>query len=443
MSEAGEGAEAPSGPLNESRWLPRVQPATRQLLPMDLRKWSVASPTIVAIVGIAAPVFAVIYLPQHAVLSALAATWSLLRPAVSSGGGDVKGRGGIDADEKAVADDEPDTNTAVAANPVWTFADRVDRAFYSHYTAFVRLFFESLAGVTYIYSGDRPQATDARALCLSNHQCTLDWFVWTQVAREHNLPGHVQYVLKDTLKLMPLYGWYLGMHGSVYVSRCSSGADVVRLSGCVDRLFATETPAWLVLFPEGTRYRVRCPALTSSLQFQTDHGFTPTGHVLHPRSKGFISCLEGLRRHKGVVIDATIAYTRGAPDGSRPHAPSMPELMASRHKEVHVHLRRFNVADLPQDHAALSQWLVDLFVEKDRLLRDFYDGKGFPAEQWQRPVPRSETAWRTLLYAGLCLPFFVTRPGWRTFVGMWVVGGLGGMGLQGLAILYDRRVRSH
>lgn len=47
----------------------------------------------------------------------------------------------------------------------------------------------------------------------------MDWLVADMVALRGGSLGHLRYVMKDTLQLMPLYGHYFYAHGCIYVKR--------------------------------------------------------------------------------------------------------------------------------------------------------------------------------------------------------------------------------
>lgn len=74
----------------------------------------------------------------------------------------------------------------------------------------MRMFFEDIGSVDFVLHGDRPRRGE-RVLWISNHQCTVDWFVATVAAGGD--AGGVRYILKSTLALIPLYGWCFALVG--------------------------------------------------------------------------------------------------------------------------------------------------------------------------------------------------------------------------------------
>ena len=61
------------------------------------------------------------------------------------------------------------------------------------------------------YYGDQLPDAAENVLYISNHQCTVDWVVAeTLCLRQGRYGGRNRYILKDSLKYVPLYGWHLG-----------------------------------------------------------------------------------------------------------------------------------------------------------------------------------------------------------------------------------------
>jgi lysocardiolipin and lysophospholipid acyltransferase len=93
-------------------------------------------------------------------------------------------------------------------------------------------------------------------------------------------------------------------------------------------------------------------------------GLPATTHVLLPRSKGFVASVQGLRDHLDAVYDITIGYEQGV--------PTLWQYVKGWAKRAHLHVRRTPIAAMPSDDEELARWLRQRFVEKDRLLDEFY-----------------------------------------------------------------------
>lgn len=79
------------------------------------------------------------------------------------------------------------------------------------------------------------------------------------------------------------------------------------------------------------------------------------------------------------IVDVTIAYEDGKPldlvaiiTGIRP--PCI----------THVHHRVFDVKDVPSDKEALTQWLYQLYYDKEEMLKTFYETNRFPYDMFDK-----------------------------------------------------------
>ena len=120
---------------------------------------------------------------------------------------------------------------------------------------------------------------------------------------------------------------------------------------------------WTITFAEGTRLLPH--KLERSRAFAVERGLPQLKHLLLPRTKGFVATVQGLREHLDAVYDATIAYENGV--------PSLWQWAKGYVQKAHLHVRRFPMDDLPQDDAALNEWLYARFQEKDARLEHYYE----------------------------------------------------------------------
>ena len=127
-------------------------------------------------------------------------------------------------------------------------------------------------------------------------------------------------------------------------------------------------PVHLVSFVEGTRLTL--PKLEAAKEYARSRGLREPLHTLVPRTKGFVASVEGLRSHIAAVYDITIGYEDGV--------PSLWQYIKGLVSRIHVHVRRFPVAELPVSSDDLKQWLLDRWHEKDELLEHFYQNGAFP-----------------------------------------------------------------
>jgi 1-acyl-sn-glycerol-3-phosphate acyltransferase len=232
---------------------------------------------------------------------------------------------------------------------------------------------EKLNGTRLVITGeDLP--THENALVLSNHQQMPDITTLMALARSKGRLGDLKFFVKHALKWVPGVGWGMQFLNCPFLRRdWTSDRQTIR------RTFATlvqeRIPMWLVSFVEGTR--VTPAKLLENAEWAATRGLDATRHVLIPRTKGFVATIEGLGTHLHAVYDVTIGYVDGV--------PSLWQYIIGSVRHIHVHVRRFPVAELPSVETELERWLLDLFRDKDRLLDHFYEHGFFPSEPLLAP----------------------------------------------------------
>jgi hypothetical protein len=80
--------------------------------------------------------------------------------------------------------------------------------------------------------------------------------------------------------------------------------------------------------------------------------------------------VQGLRGHITAIYDLTVGYEEGV--------PTLWQYVKGLVDRVHLHVRRFPIEELPETDEGLRQWLLERFVEKDRLLEHYYQTGAFP-----------------------------------------------------------------
>ena len=237
-----------------------------------------------------------------------------------------------------------------AANEWWGWCVKVSRR---------------LNGVDLTISGDEIPAQED-AIVVLNHQQMSDITFLMDFAYRKDRLGDMKWVVKDVIKYVPGVGWGMLFINCVFVKR-----NWARDRTAIRRTFATlregRLPVWFISFPEGTR--ITSDKLQRSQAYARDRGLQVPRHVLVPRTKGFVAAIQGLREHVTAVYDVTLGYANGAPTlwqfirGFEPHA--------------HLHVRRFPIAEVPDEDEAVAEWLMERFVAKDELLETFYAGGAF------------------------------------------------------------------
>lgn len=81
-----------------------------------------------------------------------------------------------------------------------------------------------------------------------------------------------------------------------------------------------------------------------------------------------------------LVYDVTIGYKHRCPT-------FLDNVFGLDPSEVHIHVQRIPIHDIPTSQKEVSTWLVNKFHLKDQLLSDFYSGGHFPREGTETELP--------------------------------------------------------
>lgn len=102
--------------------------------------------------------------------------------------------------------------------------------------------------------------------------------------------------------------------------------------------------------------------------FSKAKGLPIFNQVLFPRTKGFIATVGSLiDSHIKAVYDLTLCYLH-TPTNTIQKAPDMIRLHTHAFEEeykFHVHVRRYEMRELPVGGEEMKRWLVERFMEKD------------------------------------------------------------------------------
>lgn len=228
-------------------------------------------------------------------------------------------------------------------------------------------FFEKINKTRVVFSGHKvPQAE--RAIVMCNHRTEVDWmYIWSLALRKKRV-GSVKYVVKSSVRNAPVFGWAFHVLEFLLIDRRWQ-ADELVFESMLSTFKGFQDPLWLVIFPEGTDYNEeKCE---QSQKFAEEHGLPKLHHVLIPRTKGIYACLAQLHDSVDAVYDLTIGYSNGCP-------LFIDNALGTDPKEVHIHIKRIPISDIPLTKNAVSEWLVKEFSRKDALLSHFYREGTFP-----------------------------------------------------------------
>ena len=155
----------------------------------------------------------------------------------------------------------------------------------------------------------------------------------------------------------------------------------------------------LLLFPEGTNFEEASKEKSDS--FAKKNNLPCYDYVLHPRVRGFTYSVEKLRQGKlDAIHDVTVGYSENycfqEIDLLKGKVPS----------EIHFHIQRFSIDEIPQDTQGLEEWCCKQWKEKEERLKKFYSQDkhfGPPPELASEKRDEVELAVRYLFKKGLVL----------------------------------------
>lgn len=249
---------------------------------------------------------------------------------------------------------------------------------YHYYLRMFIFFFVRAPGLKVHLYGDVKEVTerDENVIYMSNHQSSMDWLVAYTLAMRARCMSRVKFMMKQELHWVPIVGYYLKLLGHIYVRRRGFRQD--KLIEIVRRVATEKTPVWLGIFPEGTRYNPEDQnAIAVSEKYANMANQPVLKHQLTPRPKGSWLMVENLRSHLDAVYSVTLVYEQPEPKGHRSKPPSASDVLRGACSNVHVHIKRIPIEDVPKDEASFAPWLHDVFVQRDSLLSSYYSTRSF------------------------------------------------------------------
>ncbi|XP_024027761.1 probable 1-acyl-sn-glycerol-3-phosphate acyltransferase 4 [Morus notabilis] len=255
--------------------------------------------------------------------------------------------------------------------------------------------FEKINRTKVVFSGDIVPSKE-RVMVIANHRTEVDWMYLWDLALRKGCLGHIKYVLKSSLMKLPVLSW--GFHVLEFVPlERKWEVDEPVLRQMLSTFSNPQDPLWLAIFPEGTDFTEQ--KSKRSQKFAAEVGLPVLYNVLLPKTKGFCASLEVLRDSLDAVYDVTIAYKNNCPS-------FLDNVFGLDPSEVHMHVRRIPVKDIPASEDKASSWLINAFQLKDKLLANFKAEGNFP-----NPVAEEELSsvkcLANFLMVILCTAIFV------------------------------------
>jgi len=265
------------------------------------------------------------------------------------------------------------------------------------------------AGYDIAESGDNLDVlkTD-NLLFMPNHQSTADVpLCMTIFNSRFGFSNKVMWIMDKIFKYSN-FGIISWIHDDFFIlaGKDNREASCIRLKEHLLNVFVPKDRHYLVLFPEGGFLRKRKPI---SHSYAKKNDLPLLEHVTLPRIGALDVILEVLGRNSSnkmsKIVDVTVAY----PDQSSPL--DLPTIIAGWKDPctTHVHYRAFDVDKLPTTSTELSAWMVNLYQDKEAMLKKYYETGNFPHDMFdknaQAPTAIKHSGWR---YLGLHLFFLAS-----------------------------------
>ncbi|KAK9000656.1 hypothetical protein V6N11_081145 [Hibiscus sabdariffa] len=228
------------------------------------------------------------------------------------------------------------------------YSRKVTAFFFSSWLALWPFLFEKINKTKVIFSGDDVPARE-RVLFICNHRTEVDWMYLWDLALRKDCLGYIKYILKSSLMKLPVFGWAFHILEFIPVER-NWEVDEANMRQMLSKFKDPRDPLWLVLFPEGTDFNdQKC---LRSQKYAAENGLPVLKNLLLPKSKGFHACLEDLRSTLDAVYDVTIGYKHRCPS-------FLDNVFGVDPSEVHIHIRRITLDDIPMSEREGAAWLMD------------------------------------------------------------------------------------
>ena len=264
-----------------------------------------------------------------------------------------------------------------------------------------------VGGLTPVWTGDVDKLLKeykGSKLVMANHQSFSDSFLIYSIGWPAGEVAHIRAFAKKSLSYSPVVGWAWSMLNFIFLSR-SFEKDKPNIQRQMQKLADRSKAAystgnyWMTIFPEGTRCRP--DKLKDAQEFSKARSLPVFENTLVPRSKGLLAAMGEdctvLRETADAVVDLTIGYLDRRSGGLKVR-PSVTDLLfgLGRRWKVHVHVRVIPIKEVPKEDDKFTKWLMDVFVEKDKLLNHHKKHGCFPG-----PVRKVPTATLFLLVYNL------------------------------------------
>lgn len=227
--------------------------------------------------------------------------------------------------------------------------------------------FTFAAGVVELLCGTRVEAStdfarmeDRRVVVICNHHSDVDWtYLWCLAVRCGRC-SELCFVLKNSLKGAPCFGWAAQAFLFIFLSR-KRDLDLIEILSRSRYLSSESSNCFMIIFPEGSDLS------ESNVEKSQKFGATMNppikwSRVLIPRAAGTYAAIRGLR--PDAVYDLTVSY----PENSERPSASQVWLKGIYPKVVRIVGERFDNLKKTKTEEEFKTWLTERFALKEKRL---------------------------------------------------------------------------
>ncbi|UJR37543.1 hypothetical protein I4U23_030245 [Adineta vaga] len=237
--------------------------------------------------------------------------------------------------------------------------------------------------VLYAYPEDVEKVRSEHAIVIMNHKYDIDWLAGWIICQRLGIIQGSKIVGKQSLKLVPIVGWCWIFTESIFLRRIWE-SDRETLVQDLRKVLVNYPKKYyfnFLLFCEGTRFTEK--KRIASMKIACEKGLPELKHHILPRTKGFTLLLQGAENRIAAVYDLTVGFKKtGA-------VPTLLSILKGHACQAEIFVRRIPISDIPQDTEQCSNWVHELYQEKDKIYdyfikHDTFEGQGVPRVELKR-----------------------------------------------------------